>query len=140
MARTKEQQVATLDEFFGAVDDVITEDFYIKSLDKVVKIAPASMVETHRIINELQTIRDNPDDAEARAAWEVAWVVACVVEPEITTKAARKLINSRNPDVRRLSARCQTISSFGIEDDAAASEESEDIDVAEEVPGTAPLE
>lgn len=140
MARTKAQQVATLDEFFGAVNTIETEDFELKSLGKIVKIAPASMVETHKIINDLQMLRDNPDDVEARAAWEAAWIVACMVEPEINAKDARKLIDSRNPDIRRLSTRCQTISTFGVTDEEAAAEEVADIETAEEVPGTAPLE
>ena len=140
MARTKAQQIATLDEFFGVVDSVATEDFELKSLGKVVKIAPASMVETHKIINDLTMLRDNPDDAEARAAWEAAWIVACMVEPAVTAKGARKLIDSRNPEIRKLAARCQVISTFGVEDEEDAAEEASDIETAEEVPGTAPLE
>lgn len=131
---------ASREEFLGAVESIEAEEFKLKSLGKSVKIAPASLVETHKILSDLSTIRDNPDDAEARAAWEASWIVACMVEPKITVKDARKLMDSRNPDVRRLSAKCQNISSFGLVDEEEAAEIAEDLDTAEEVPDTAPLE
>lgn len=128
------------EEFLGAINTVEAEEFKLKSLGKSVRIAPASLVETHKILSDLSTIRDNPEDAEARAAWEASWIVACVVEPKITAKDARKLMESRNPDVKRLSAKCQAISSFSLMDDEEAADIIEDIETAEEVSGTAPLE
>jgi hypothetical protein len=127
------------EDFLGAISAPETQEFKLKSLGKSVKIAPASLVETHKILSDLRTIRDNPEDAEARAAWEASWIVACLVEPKITAKDARKLIESNNSDVRRLSAKCQAISSYSLSDEEEAAEEAENLDTAEEVPGTAPL-
>lgn len=127
------------EDFLSAISAPETQEFKLKSLGKSVKIAPASLVETHKILSDLSTIRDNPEDAEARAAWEASWIVACLVEPKITAKDARKLIESNNSDVRRLSAKCQAISSYSLSDEEEAAEEAENLDTAEEVPGTAPL-
>jgi hypothetical protein len=127
------------EDFLVAISAPETQEFKLKSLGKSVKIAPASLVETHKILSDLSTIRDNPEDAEARAAWEASWIVACLVEPKITAKDARKLIESNNSDVRRLSAKCQAISSYSLSDEEEAAEEAENLDTAEEVPGTAPL-
>lgn len=132
--------IADRDEFLGAVHETETEEFELKGLGKSVKIAPASLVETHKILSDLSTIQDNPEDAEARAAWEASWVVACMVEPEITAEDARELMESRNPSVRRLSNRCQEISSYGLVDEEEAAELAEDLDTADEVPDSAPLE
>jgi len=137
---SEKKNVASKEEFLGAVDTPFIEEFVIKSIGKVVHIAPANLVDTHRILAELTEIRANPSDADARAAWDAAWVVACMVEPKITAKDARKLIDSRNPDVRRLALRCQAISTFGILDESEAQAEATEIDTAEEMPGTAPLE
>lgn len=140
VARAKESEVATLDEFLEAVDSVNVKEFKLKSIGKVVKIAPASLVESHRIYADLNVLQENPNDAEARAAWQVAWIVACMVEPVLTTQDARKLIESRNPDIIDLATACQEISGFGLLSERQAAEDAADIETAEEVPGAAPLE
>ncbi len=133
-------KVATREELLQALQKPETEEFYLKSLGKYVKIAPASLVETHRILSSLRLLQENPDDAEAAAAWEMAWVVACVVEPELSTEDAQLLMAARSLEVRRLAQRCQAISGFGVADEMRVAEEASNIDTAEEIPGTAPLE
>lgn len=140
MARAKEQQVATLDEFLGAVERVDIEEFELASIGKVVKIAPASLVESHRIYGDLGVLQENPDDMEARAAWQIAWIVACMVEPKITAQHAKKLLESRNHEIVDLAAECQRISGFGVLSEKEAAEVAADLEIAEEVPGAAPLE
>lgn len=132
--------IANREEFLNAVEDVPTEEFPLKCIGKSVKIAPASVIDMHKCLADMHYLRENPDDAEARAAYEASWVVACMVDPEITSEDARKLMNSRSTDIRRLLNRCYAISNFGPEDEQEAMEIAEELDTAEEVPGTAPLD
>jgi len=102
--------VASKADFLAVKENFKVEEFELKSTGKVVKIAPAPFVKYHEIISELRDAMSTPETA---AEWELAWVVACMVEPEITVEEALTLVDARCPELSRLSDRCATISGFG---------------------------
>ena len=118
-AKDAGSKVATKSQFMTLATKglVRVEEFYVPELDCVVKIAPAKLADYHRILAQLQDVALDPEQS---AKWELAWVVACLVEPEITPEDAPKLLEARTPTITRLANRCAAISGFGAMDEAEA--------------------
>jgi len=112
--KASKEKLASKDDFLRLASDEVLEKhievFHLNDLDLDVKIAPARFRDFHRILTE---IRESGGTAEEQAELELAWIVACMVEPEITADDAARLMESRSPDIGALAVRCASISGMG---------------------------
>jgi len=75
-----------------------------------VKIAPASLQQFFEIVNDMRFHAQHQPGAKADVAVQLAWIRACLVEPQLTNEQVQKLAEADARVVRDLSLKCQVVS------------------------------
>ena len=132
--------IATKEQLLSSLMEIRTKEITLPESGLVVKIAPTPFSTFHKILASLFEMNDSNDyDGEGKAEWQLAWVAACLIEPELTLEEIQGLMEARSPvDIGYLSNACSDISNVGIVDEQAARVAAAEVDTAE--PAASPLE
>ena len=130
--------IATKEQLLSSLMEMRTKEITLPESGLVVKIAPTTFSAFHKILASLYEVQGDTD-GEGKAEWQLAWLKACLIEPELSLEEIQGLLESRSPvDIGFLTNACSDISNAGMVDEQAARVEAAEVDTAE--PAASPLE